>query len=159
MDESSAKLLVSYFAIGSIIAVLSSAYFLAKKVLKSIHLVFAYPFIATLVLLFLYFNPAPNYCIIAAYILGFTAGGGVLQLALATMAEIFTFGKGKVTSMVYTMNNISIFAIPPIVGYLTDIDVRYVILFDVFIAGLGALLAAVVMYRSGKIKTSRLAVA
>ena len=150
MDLAASKLLVSYFAVGSIVAVFTTAV-LVKKLIRSIYFVFAYPFIAALALTVLYINPTPGLCVAMAYVLGFTAGGGVLQLALATMAEMFTFGKGKVTSMVYTLNNISIFVIPPVVGYLTKINVKYVILFDVFIAGLGALLAAVVMIRYRRI--------
>ena len=150
MEDAAAKLLVSYFAVGSIVAVFTTAV-LVKRLIRSVYFVFAYPLIAMAALLVLYFNPTPELCVAMAYVLGFTAGGGVLQLATATMAEMFTIGKGKVTSIVYTLNNISIFTIPPFVGYLTDINVKYVILFDVFVAGLGALLAAVVMFRYRRI--------
>lgn len=150
MDEASANLLVSYFGVGSILAVFATA-FMVKSWIKSVYFVFFYPAIAALVLLFLYLHPTQEHCRYAAYVLGFTAGGGVLQLNLAAMAELFTFGKGKVTSIVYTLNNISIFAVPPLVGYLSTKNVSDVILFDVVMCCVGALLAAVIIYRYRKI--------
>ncbi|MDL2307427.1 MFS transporter [Desulfovibrio sp. OttesenSCG-928-C06] len=150
MEVVQAKGLVSHFAIGSLCAVFSTA-FLVKRMIKPIYFVFAYPLVAAVVLFLVYMYPSPSFCITAAYILGFTAGGGVLQLALAAMAELFTFGKGKITSAVYTLNNISIFTVPIITGYLAQTNAANIILFDAFLTAFGAILALVVLVRYRKI--------
>lgn len=42
----------------------------------------------------LWMFPSTKTCIIAAFVIGFSATGGVLQLALTSMSELFPTSKG-----------------------------------------------------------------
>lgn len=105
-----------------------------------------------LMLIILYSHPTPIMCIIGGFVLGFTAAGGVLQLALTTMAEFFPSGKGKVLGIFFTSSSIATTVIPFFIGWIsTNFGLRYVMLSDAIIAGLGTLLAIVVLMRYQKI--------
>ena len=101
-----------------------------------------------LMLIGLYLNPTPTMCIVGGFVLGFTAAGGVLQLALTTMAEFFPSGKGKVLGIFFTSSSVATTVIPFLIGWIsTNFGLRYIMLSDAIIAGLGTLLAVVVLMR------------
>lgn len=126
---------------------------LVKKKYKPVQFLVIYTFISFVALLILWLFPTPLVCIIAAFVIGFSAAGGVLQLGLTVMAEMFPAGKGKVTGIFYTAGSIASFTIPLITGQLSKTNIANIILFDVGIAFIGFLLALVIYVRYNKVFT------
>lgn len=145
MAEAASLKLVSYYSIGSIVAVILTS-ILVKSLVKPVRIVFVYPLISVIMLTILLINPTPAVCIISAFVIGFAAAGGVLQLALTAMSEIFPASKGKITGMVYSASSIAGFTVPAITGAISS-NVSNVILFNIVVTGIGVLLALIVNFR------------
>ena len=107
-------------------------------------------------LVVLWMFPSTTTCVVAAFVIGFSAAGGVLQLALTSMSELFPSSKGKITGIVFTSSSIASTVVPSITGILADIDLSHVILFDIGITALGVVLAIVVNIRYNIVKKAEL---
>lgn len=102
----------------------------------------------TVALLLLAFAPSAAVCRIASIVIGWTAAGGVLQMAVAVMADLFPMGKGKVTSVVYMLCSICMLVIPTVAGWVYKASgSTSVMLLNAGITLLGALLGVVVNVR------------
>lgn len=145
MVQAESLKLVSYYSIGSILAVIVTS-ILVKSLIKPVRVVFIYPLISLIMLIILYVSPTPTICLISAFVIGFAAAGGVLQLALTAMADIFPSSKGKITGMVYSASSIASFTVPAVTGAISS-NVSNVILFNIIVTGLGVVLAIVVNFR------------
>lgn len=145
MAEAASLKLVSYYSIGSIVAVILTS-ILVKSLVKPVRIVFIYPLISVIMLTILLMKPTPTVCIISAFVIGFAAAGGVLQLALTAMSEIFPASKGKITGMVYSASSIAGFTVPAITGAISS-NVSNVILFNIVVTGIGVILALIVNFR------------
>lgn len=134
----------SYYAIGSMVAVLVTAP-LIKNFIKPVRILVAYPAISTIMLIVLYFVQSPTIVLIGGFIIGFTAAGGVLQLATSTANAIFPENKGKITSIVMISSSLANYVILNIAGYITKAGgvegPKYVLLFNAAITTVGVLLA------------------
>ncbi|AGX41715.1 MFS transporter [Clostridium saccharobutylicum] len=146
MPKTSSLQLISYYSAGSIASVFITS-ILVKKWIKQVRFVIIYPLFSLVTLTVLYFNPTPMICILSAFLIGFTAAGGVLQLALTTMSELFPTSKGKITGIVYTSSSIASFVMPAITGVISKTSVSGIILLDMGIAAVGVVLALVVNIR------------
>ncbi|GAY73947.1 MFS transporter [Lentilactobacillus kosonis] len=80
---------------------------------------------------------------VAAGIFGFTAVGGVLQVALNLLLKMFPVHKGIITGLYMTFGSIATFTIPIITGKLANSNIQSVINFDVLIGIVGAILALI----------------
>ena len=143
-------MLVSLYSTGSLLSVFITSTLVAKWV-KQVRFVFVYPLISLVMLVILYMFPSVLVCKIAAFVIGFTAAGGVLQLALTSMAELFPVNKGTITGLVYSASSISSFIIPSICGVLAAKNVSNIILLDIGITAVGVILALVVNFRYNKV--------
>ncbi|WP_392566859.1 MFS transporter [Utexia brackfieldae] len=146
MAEVEAKQLISYYSTGSIISVFLTA-FLVKKFLKPVQCIIILPFLSACVLLVFYLSPTPLVCRICAFFMGVTAAGGVLQLTLVVMQQLFPKFKGIAVGVMYTLSGISFYIVPSVVPKLAATNVKYAILFDLFIACASVLLAIIVYSR------------
>lgn len=147
MDSSGAVQTFSSYGIGTLASVFLTS-LLVKSLIKPVYIVVFYPLLSTIMLIVMYFNPTPALCMIGGFVLGFTAAGGVLQLALTTMAEFFPSGKGKVLGIFFTSSSIATAIIPFLIGWVsTNFGLRYVMLSDAIIAGIGTILAIIVLMR------------
>lgn len=134
----------SYYAIGSMVAVLVTAP-LIKNFIKPVRILVVYPAISTIMLIVLYFVQSPTIVLIGGFIIGFTAAGGVLQLATSTANAIFPENKGKITSIVMISSSLANYVILNIAGYITKAGgvegPKYVLLFNAAITIVGVILA------------------
>jgi MFS family permease len=146
MADTVALTLISYYSVGSISAVLVTSA-LVKSLIKPVRFVFFYPLISLITLIGIWMFPTPTVCIIGAFVIGFAAAGGVLQLALSAMADLFPSSKGKITGIVYTASSIASFTIPLITGVLSKTNMSNIILFDAGVTALGVVLAIIVNVR------------
>ena len=141
---------ISYYAIGTLASVILTS-ILVKSWIRPVYIVFVYPCLSAIMLFVLFLFPSPTLCIAGGFILGFTAAGGVLQLALTTMSEFYPEGKGKVLGIFFTSSSLATFSIPVVTGIISKTSIANIILFDAFIAVLGAILALVIIARYHKI--------
>ena len=145
MSDVSSRALISYYSIGSIVCVLVTAV-LAKKAVKEIQFLGVYTCLSFISLLLMYLFPTAMMCSIMSFVVGFSAAGGVLQLGLTVMSTFFPKGKGTITGAFYTAGSIASFTIPLITGAMSK-NLANVILFDVFIALLGFVIAICITLR------------
>ncbi len=150
MSEASANMLVSLYSTGSLLSVFITSTLVAKWI-KQVRFVFVYPLISLVMLIILYMFPSVIICKVAAFVIGFTAAGGVLQLALTSMTELFPANKGTITGIVYSASSISSFVIPALTGKLATMNVSYIILLDIAVTAVGVLLALIVNFRYNKV--------
>lgn len=134
MAQASAHSLVSWYSLGSICCVLLTAV-LGKKI-SEIQFVPVYTLGAFVSILLMWLFPTnAALMIILAFLVGFFAAGGVMQLALTVMAEFFPAGKGTVTGFFYTAGSIASFTIPLFIGWIGNM--KNVMFLDVIIALIG----------------------
>ena len=100
--------------------------------------------------------PSTLNCLVAAFVIGFSAADGVLQLALTSMSELFPTSKGKITGIVFTTSSISSTVVPSITGILADMNLSHVILFDIGITAIDVILALIVNIRYNIVKKNEL---
>ncbi|APM38396.1 MFS transporter [Clostridium kluyveri] len=143
----------SFYSLGTMTAILVTA-FLVKKFIKPVRILAIYPTIATIMLIILYFVQTPAICLIGGFVLGYSAAGGVLQLAVSTANSMFPTNKGKITSIVMISSSIANYVILNIAGVITNAGgvygPKYVILFNIVITVIGILLALYVNKHSMK---------
>ncbi|KES18676.1 Major Facilitator Superfamily [Gilliamella apicola SCGC AB-598-I20] len=150
MSPSASAQTISYYAIGTLASVILTS-ILVKSWIRPVYIVFVYPCLSAIMLFVLFLFPSPTLCIAGGFILGFTAAGGVLQLALTTMSEFYPEGKGKVLGIFFTSSSLATFSIPVVTGIISKTSIANIILFDAFIAVLGAILALMIIARYHKI--------
>lgn len=143
--------LISIYSTGSIVSVFVTSILVAKWI-KQVRFTFVYPLISLIMLTILWFFPSTTTCIISAFVIGFSAAGGVLQLALTSMSELFPTSKGKITGIVFTSSSLASTIVPSITGILADISLSHVILLDMGITTLGVVLALIVNIRYNIVK-------
>ena len=148
MSPSASAQTISYYAIGTLASVILTS-ILVKSWIRPVYIVFVYPCLSAIMLFVLFLFPSPTLCIAGGFILGFTAAGGVLQLALTTMSEFYP--EGKVLGIFFTSSSLATFSIPVVTGIISKTSIANIILFDAFIAVLGAILALVIIARYHKI--------
>lgn len=140
----------SYYAIGTIIAVLLTAV-LVKKI-KQVRFLFVYPLCAMLTLLFVYFVQTPTACIVGGFLVGFFAAGGVLQLATATVNDLFPNIKGTITSIIMIASSLANYVVLSLASFVSGSSGPLgVILLNIVITAIGVLLAMFVNIRFKKI--------
>lgn len=145
MGDASSRALISYYSVGSIVCVLVTAA-LAKRAVKEIQFLGVYTLISFLSLLLMYLFPTALVCSIMAFVVGFSAAGGVMQLGLTVMSTFFPQGKGTITGAFYTAGSIASFTIPLVTGTMAS-DLANIFLFDVIIALIGFVLAVLITIR------------
>ncbi len=134
----------SCYAVGTAVAILSTAFFI-KKGLKEINVLIIYPLISVIMLALCYFIQTPVICLIGGFVIGFAGAGGVLQLAVSTTAEFFPENKGTATSMVMIASSIANYTIISLAGYITKVGgsgaPRMILLLNMAVTFAGILLA------------------
>lgn len=143
--ESAIKLLSIYTA-GSLTCVFVTATFV-KNVMNSAVAMILYTGISMISLLIVCMFPTPMIVTGFAFVIGFSAAGGVLQLGATIMAMSFPNGKGKATGIFYTAGSIASFTIPLITAKLSKISIASIMWFDLIIAIIGFVIALYIGYR------------
>lgn len=129
MPEADALKTISYYSIGSLVCVFAFAYLL-KSLVRPVWAIVLNSIIACVASLVLYLYPSPLVCNVGAFLIGFSAAGGILQLGVAVMSDFFPASKAKVTSVYMMMGGLANFVIPIATGYLSSISIKYIILLD-----------------------------
>ncbi|MTD26312.1 MFS transporter [Erwinia sorbitola] len=146
MSYASAIKLLSIYTVGSLTCVFVTAA-LVKKAVSSVNLLMLYTFISLLALITVCLHPTPPVVIGFAFVIGFSAAGGVMQLGLTIMAMSFPHAKGKATGIFYSAGSLATFTIPLITAKLSQTSIASIMWFDVGIAAAGFALALFIGYR------------
>jgi MFS family permease len=145
MSENASKLLVSYYSTGSLVCVGVTAVVAAK--IRPVNLVLPYTLASFLAIAAMWLFPTPTVLTVGAVLVGFFAAGGVMQLGLTVMGEMFPAGKGTITGIFYTFGSIASFAIPVVSGKIANSNPHGIMLLDTVIAGIGFVLAVIIFIR------------
>lgn len=154
MEKSAALKLISLYSAGSFTAVILTSILVAKWI-KQVRFVFVYPLISLIMLVLLYLFPSSIMCVVGAFVIGYSAAGGVLQLALTTMSELFPKNKGTITGIVYTASSIASSILPALIGIISNSNVSNIMLLNIVITAIGVVLALVVNVRYNMTFSSR----
>ncbi|EGE8180782.1 MFS transporter [Escherichia coli] len=144
MSEAEALKTISYYSMGSLVCVFIFAALL-KKMVRPIWANVFNSALATITAAIIYLYPSPLVCNAGAFVIGFSAAGGILQLGVSVMSEFFPKSKAKVTSIYMMMGGLANFVIPLITGYLSNIGLQYIIVLD-FTFALLALITAIIVF-------------
>ena len=118
-----------------------------KEVFSSAIAMIIYTGLSMISLLLVCLFPTPMMVTGFAFVIGFAAAGGVLQLGATIMAMSFPNGKGKATGIFYTAGSIASFTIPLITAKLSQISIASIMWFDFLIAVIGFVIALYIGYR------------
>lgn len=154
MPDLAARSLMSYYSIGSLACVFFTA-FITKKGVRPITLLVVYTLISTLAIGGLYYYPSASLAPILSAVVGFSAAGGVMQLGLVMMTEMFPKGKGMMTGIFYTTGSIASFTIPVVTGYMADSGINSIMGLDAAIALAGFIVACIIYVRYNSVMKNR----
>lgn len=154
MPDMAARSLMSYYSVGSLACVFFTA-FITKKGVHPITLLVVYTLISTLSISALYFMPSASLAPVLSFVVGFSAAGGVMQLGLVMMTEMFPKGKGTMTGIFYTTGSIASFTIPVITGYMADSGINSIMGLDAAIALAGFIIAVLIYIRYNSVMKER----
>ncbi|QMD62070.1 MFS transporter [Citrobacter sp. RHB35-C17] len=146
MEEADALKTITYYSLGSLVCVFIFAALL-KKMVRPIWANVFNAGLATVTAAVIYLWPSPLVCNAGAFVIGFSAAGGILQLGVSVMSEFFPKSKAKVTSVYMMMGGLANFVIPLITGYLSTIGLQYIILLDFAFALLAFITGIIVFVR------------
>lgn len=136
LNMTHARLLVSLYSIGSILGVIFTV-LLVERFIKPMWFMIFDTIASLLILVALSTIPTFPVAVIGSFLIGFTAAGGVMQIGLTEMSELFPTEKGKITGIYYTASGLASFTIPVITGVISQNSVHNILWFDVMIAVIG----------------------
>ena len=134
----------SLYANGTILAIILTAVFTMK--IKSVRFLFIYPAVSLAALILVNIMRTESMCNIGAFLLGFFAAGGVLQLATATVNDLFPKFKGTITSIIMIASSLSNYTILSAAGKMSA---PAVMMMNIVITAIGVALALFVNVRYG----------
>lgn len=150
MERTSALKLVSLYSVGSFISVFITAYISKKTKLDHMILLIC-SFVSVILLILVLMIPSDFIIKACTFLIGVFAAGGIWQIALAIMIDFYPHFKGRVTS-IYTMaTSISVMVTPYITGLLENRNVKWVMIFNLFIGVINLLAAMIVAKRYNKV--------
>ncbi|WP_125770881.1 MFS transporter [Companilactobacillus furfuricola] len=152
MNLASARYLVSVYSIGSLTGVVLLTILTSRRI-KSVSVMLVSTVISLLALLAMTFVLDQNVIFISSFVIGMSAAGGVMQIGLVIMSELFPSKKGTVTGIYYTAGAISSFTIPLITGYLYQFGVQSIMIFDCLIALIGVVCGSIIYANRFQLKS------
>lgn len=152
MGDTAARSLVSIYSVGSLVSVFVTGALIARW-FKEVQFLILYPAISAVAYLAMLMVHSPLAYQVLAFVIGFSAAGGVLQMAMTAMAQFFPSGKGKITGIISTASSLSAFVLPWATGILVGDNAnpvasyRNVVMMGAGVAIAGAVLAIIVLVR------------
>lgn len=144
ISSEAVSMMQTYYSAGTMVALVVTSLLITK--LKQVRFLVIYPAIAAVMLLLVYFVKSPMICYVGAYVIGYAAAGGVLQMATATVNDLFPKIKGTITSLVMIASSLCNYTILSAASKMTATNV---IMMNFVITVVGILLAVFVNLRYG----------
>ncbi len=136
----------TYYSAGTLIALVVTSLLITK--FKQVRFLFIYPAICVAMLVAVYLIRTPFICYVGAFVIGYAASGGVLQMATAVVNDLFPKIKGTITSLVMIASSLCNYTILTAAAKMTASNV---IILNLVITVIGVLLALFVNLRYGKL--------
>lgn len=150
MSHADSLILVSVYSLGSFLSVFVTS-FIVKRGVQPTRLMVCGTVISCLLLLMMTFFPSSTMFYVASLGIGIFAAGGIWQLGLSVLLELFPSGKGKMTSYYSIATSVSVMAIPYITGQLETVSVTMIFGFNILLTFIGVFASLVIRYRYKKI--------
>lgn len=140
----------TFYSAGTIVAVLLTTV-LVKRI-KQVRFLLLYPLCAMITLAFVYFVQTEMSCKIAGFLIGFFAAGGVLQLATATVNDMFPTIKGTITSIIMIASSLANYVVLSLASFVSASSGPLgIVALNIGITAVGVVLAAFVNIRFKKL--------
>ncbi|KDE87736.1 major facilitator transporter [Oenococcus oeni IOEB_C23] len=123
MTKVSSHLLLSLYSLGSIVGVIAIFTVVKNALIKNTHLIVLLSFFACFSLILIAFNSSDILVHLSAFVFGFTAAGGVMQVALNLLISLFPGMKGRATAIFFTLGSLATFSVPLVTGILSRISI------------------------------------
>ena len=140
------SIMQTYYSAGTMVALVVTSLLITK--FKQVRFLVIYPAIATIMLILVYLVKTPFICYVGAFVIGYAAAGGVLQMATATVNDLFPKIKGTITSLVMIASSLCNYTILSAAAKMTATSV---ITMNIVITVIGVLLALFVNFRYAKL--------
>lgn len=107
-----------YYSIGTLVAIALTSFLVTK--VKEIRFLVVYPLISLVMILLVYMIKTPTICLVGSFVIGYSAAGGVLQLATATVNDLFPSIKGTITSIIMIASSLSNYTVLSLAGKMSE---------------------------------------
>lgn len=142
-----------WYSVGTIAAIALTSVLVNK--IKEVRFLFVYPLIALIMLIVVLVVKTPSVCMIGSFVIGYSAAGGVLQLATATVNDLFPKIKGTITSIIMIASSLSNYTILTAAGKIgATSGPKAVMIMNIVITAIGVILALIVNMRFSKLEES-----
>lgn len=142
IPSESVSMMQTYYSAGTMAALVITSLLITR--FKQVRFLVIYPAISVVMLVFVYIFKTPVICYTGAFVIGYSAAGGVLQMATATVNDLFPKIKGTITSLVMIASSLCNYTILSAAAKMTS---TAVILMNIGITVVGVLLAVFVNVR------------
>ena len=144
IPSESVSIMQTYYSAGTMAALVVTSILITK--FKQVRFLVIYPAISVIMLVLVYMMKSPMICYIGAFVIGYAAAGGVLQMATATVNDLFPKIKGTITSFVMIASSLCNYTILSAASKMTATGV---IMMNIIITIIGVVLAIFVNARYG----------
>ena len=138
------SIMQTYYSAGTMVALIVTSFLITK--FKQVRFLVIYPAISVIMLALVYMIKSPTICYVGAFVIGYAAAGGVLQMATATVNDLFPKIKGTITSLVMIASSLCNYTILSAAAKMTATNV---LVMNIVITVIGVLLAVFVNVRYG----------
>ena len=138
------SIMQTYYSAGTMVALIVTSFLITK--FKQVRFLVIYPAISVIMFALVYMIKSPTICYVGAFVIGYAAAGGVLQMATATVNDLFPKIKGTITSLVMIASSLCNYTILSAAAKMTATNV---IVMNIVITVIGVLLAVFVNVRYG----------
>lgn len=138
------SIMQTYYSAGTMVALIVTSLLITK--FKQVRFLVIYPAISAVMLALVYMIKSPMICYVGAFVIGYAAAGGVLQMATATVNDLFPKIKGTITSLVMIASSLCNYTILSAASKMTATGV---IVMNIVITVIGVVLAIFVNARYG----------
>lgn len=152
MDPDIANVIPTFFAIGSIIGVMTAI--VAQQKFKAVDVMVVLTAFSLAVTVFFRLTSSVLTLIIGTALIGFSAAGGVLQMGVTLMMEMIPLGKGVVSGIFLSMSSVASIVVPLVITAIEASHHLNVMLFNAGVAAVGLLCAIVINVRFKAIEKS-----
>lgn len=146
IPSESVSVMQTYYSAGTMVALVVTSLLITK--FKQVRFLVIYPAISVVMLILVYMIKTPMICYVGAFVIGYAAAGGVLQMATATVNDLFPKIKGTITSLVMIASSLCNYTILSAASKMTATGV---IMMNLVITIIGVLLALFVNVRYNKL--------
>ena len=139
IPSASVSMMQTYYSAGAMVALVVTSLLITK--FKQVRFLVIYPAISVVMLVLVYLVKTPMICFVGAFVIGYAAAGGVLQMAAATVNDLFPNIKGIITSLVMIASSLCNYTILSAAAKMSSMQV---IMMNIVITVIGVLLAVFV---------------